>query len=149
MKKEQKLADAQIEARAKGGSYATGMSAAQFHTGGRISGFGDFATSSDEGFIHARLNEAVVNPTAVAMHGPAIDAMNSGASPADIAKMYLANTPASSSGGGSGRTIHQSITIQALDSKSFDQAMKGGNAKIMQKHLNSLAEAYAGDAAHG
>jgi len=150
LKKEQQLADAQIEARAKGGEYATSLSAAQFHTGGIIRGFGSFGTSNDEGFIHARLNEAVMNPTAVAMHTPAIHAMNSGASPFDIAKMYLASVPQSSGGqSGGGHSTTQHITIQALDSKSFDHALKNGGARTVQKHLNNLSYAYAGDAASG
>jgi hypothetical protein len=147
--KEQRLADAQLEARAKGGSYVA-MSANQFHTGGEITGFGDFGTSSDEGFFHGKLGETVMNPSASSSHGSVLQAMNSGANATDVARMYLAG----SGGGGpqvvsaSGGTTHQ-WNVQALDAKSFDQFLQGGGARTVVKHVNKFASQYAGDGISG
>lgn len=145
LKKEQALADSQIEGRAKGGSYAVSMSASQFHSGGDITDFGDLATSPNEGFIHAMLGEAVVNPIAAATHRPAISAMNDGASPDDIAAMYSGG----GSGSGGGDTHYHSWSINAMDSKSFDSFLRNGAARSIVKATNQYTTKYAGDGISG
>ena len=144
LRKEQLLAIGQITARARGGSNAVSLSAGQFHSGtDNISDFGDLATSSNEGFMHAMLGEAVVNPVAASTHRPAISAMNAGASPDDIAGMY-----GGGSGSGGGDTHHH-YSISALDPKSFDSFLRGGGARTMIKALNQQATRYAGDSSGG
>jgi hypothetical protein len=150
LKKEQDFADAMIESRAKGGSYAVTMSASQFHAGGLISDFGSFGTGGDEGFVHAQLGEALMNPGAVSMHGPAIGAMNSGATPSDMARSYLANS--ASSGASSSTTNHNygDVNVNTMDSKSFDRFLASGdNARTVVKHVNNYATSYAGDGIGG
>jgi hypothetical protein len=151
LRKEQMLAVGQIEARAKGGSYAVGMSAKQFHEGGEITGFGSFGTGGDEGFFHGQLGETVMSRAASDTHGAVLHAMNAGASATDVARMYLAGSPA---GGGShslataAATNHQ-WNVQALDAKSFDQFLRGGAARTVVKHVNQFASQYAGDGING
>jgi hypothetical protein len=145
LRKEQILAVGEIAARAKGGSQAVSMSAKQFHTGGVIDGFGDLATSPSEGFIHALLGEAVINPVATSTHAPAISAMQSGASPAEIASMYKG----SSDGGNSGGDTHHHYNINAIDAKGFDSFLRNGGARQIVKHVNHFASQYAGDGISG
>jgi hypothetical protein len=144
LRKEQILAVGEIGARAKGGSYAVNMSAKQFHTGGLIDGFGDLATSSTEGFIHAMLGEAVINPSVARTHAPAIDAMQSGASPAEVASMYRGAD--GTSGGGD---THHHYNINAIDAKGFDSFLRNGGARQIVKHVNNFASQYAGDGISG
>jgi hypothetical protein len=150
LKKEQTLAAGQIAARAKGGAQYVQMSAAQFHDGGDITGFGSLATSSNEGYIHAMAGETVMNTRAAATHGAVLSAMNGGASATDVARMYLANSPASGgpavSGGGD---THHHWNVNALDAQSFSSMLKNGGARAITKHLNSYASQYAGDGISG
>jgi hypothetical protein len=142
--KEQASVLSQIESRARGGSQYVSMSANQFHSGGAINGFGDLATSSNEGFIHAMLGEAVVNPPAYSAHRPAVDAMNAGASPEAIAAMYARP---SDSGGAQGPDLH--VHIHTLDSRTTDSWMRNGGARMIAKHLNNFNTQYAGDGISG
>jgi hypothetical protein len=87
----------------------------------------------------------VVNPTANATHGPAVRAMNSGASPDDIAQMYGAGSPNANGGG----DTHHHYSISAIDAKSFDSFLRNGGAKTIARHTNQYATRYAGDAASG
>jgi hypothetical protein len=144
LRKEQVLALSEITTRARGGGYAVSMSASQFHDGGDITGFGDLATSTNEGFIHAMLGETVVNPAANATHGPAVRAMNAGASQDDIAQMY-----GGGGGSGGGGDTHHHYNINALDPKSFDSFLRGGGARSIVKALNQQATRYAGDGISG
>lgn len=139
-----------IEDTAAGGRQYIGKSAVQFHTGGTIAGFGDLATSSNEGFIHAMLNETVMNPAASMTHAPYLSAMQSGASHADIAAMYLAGAkPSSSSSSPSGGDTHHHWNVNALDAKSFDGFLKNGGARQITKHTNNYNSQYAGDGISG
>jgi hypothetical protein len=129
IEKEQNFITREINQLAGGGHDYLQASAVQFHTGGLISDFGDLSTSSNEGFIHAMLGEAVVNPVAAGMHGSAISAMNAGATPSDIAGMYLR----SGSGAGStmppgGSVTHHHWDISTMDAHSFQQFLdqRGG-----------------------
>jgi hypothetical protein len=138
-----------VEDTAAGGRQYVTMSAGQFHTGGTIAGFGDLATSSNEGFIHAMLNETVMNPAASMTHAPALSAMQRGASQSDIAAMYLAGAkPQSSSGGGDsyrGGDVH----VHTLDTKTMEGWLKGGGARLITKHTNNFKSVYAGDGISG
>ena len=151
LNKERLLAVNQIENQAKGGQIYTQMQAAQFHGGGRINGFGSLATSSTEGFIHAMMDETVMNPSASSTHGSVLNAMNGGASASDVAGMYLA---ASSRGGGGGSSSVKSgdthnWSVSAMDAKSFSSFLKNGGAQQIVKHTNGFASQYAGDGISG
>ena len=142
-----------MERMASGGADYTRMSAAQFHTGGTISDFGDLGTSSNEGFIHAMLNEKIANVGASTnpVHGPAIDMMNQGASASDVASHYLRSTGAGSSQAAqSGGDTHHHWNVQTMDADSFHSFLrnKGGMAAI-NKAANKYTNQYAGDASHG
>ena len=50
----------QLTREARAGRAQFSMSATQFHDGGMIGDFGDLATSSNEGFIHAMRGEIVM-----------------------------------------------------------------------------------------
>ncbi len=123
-------------------------SAVQFHSGGTITGFGDFGTSSNEGMIHAMLGETVMHPAASAAHAPFLSAMNGGASPSDVAGMYLKSAmpqtglSAASSGGS---THHWNVS--AVDAKSFsDMLVNGGGMDAISNAANKRVSRYAGDA---
>lgn len=139
-----------IEDKAGGGRQYLMRSASQYHSGGVISGFGDLATSGNEGFIHAMLNETVMNPSASALHGNVLSAMNGGAGVSDVAAMYLAQArpsvsmPSASSGGD---THHW--TVNALDASSFSRFLRDGGAQQIVKHVNRYASQYAGDGING
>jgi len=148
MKKEVQKADSMISNSAEGGRQFTQMSAMQFHTGGTISGFGSFATSDNEGFIHAAMGETVMTPGASAVHGPALAAMNAGASASDVAGAYLGSTARgsampSSSGG------DQHYHIHTLDTKTMTSWLRGGGAKMITKEQNNYNAQYAGDGIGG
>jgi len=146
LRKEQLAAVGEISSRAKGGAGYVSMSAKQFHTGtSAITDFGDLATSPNEGFIHALLGEAIVNPVAASTHGPAIQAMNSGASPADMASMYQGSSNSNSGGG----DTHHHYNISAIDAKGFDTFLRNGGARQIIKHTNNYASQYAGDGISG
>jgi hypothetical protein len=150
LRKEQMLAIGQLEARARGGAYAVAASANQFHTGGMVTGFGDLATSGTEGFIHALQYETVMNPAASWSHGSVLDAMNRGASPTDVARMYLGagSSGASASAAPSGGDSHN-WTVHAIDAKSFRDLLRGGGAAIVKSEVNRFTSVYAGDGISG
>jgi hypothetical protein len=67
-----------ITREARAGRAQFSMSAAQFHGGGEIGGFRDFATSADEGFIHAKRGEVVMHQQAAQTNAPMLQAMTGG-----------------------------------------------------------------------
>ncbi len=138
----------EINQLAAGGHDYVKTSAVQFHTGGFFGGFGDLSTSSSEGFIHAMLGEAVVNPVAAATHSPYIGAMNAGASESEIAGMYLRNSSRDGAGASaSGGDTHHHWNVQTMDAHSFKQFLseRGGMDAIVSANTkrNSL---YNGEA---
>jgi hypothetical protein len=148
LKKEQQLALSELESRAKGGAQYVGMSANQFHSGGPITGFGSYGTSSNEGMIHAMLGETVMNPSASSQHGAVLNAMNSGADATDVARMYLGAGSSSSASGGGGDTHHH-WTVNAVDARGFESMLRNGGARLIVKHTNQYASQYAGDGISG
>jgi hypothetical protein len=120
-----------------------GRNAAEFHTGGQITSFHDFATSPTEGFIHAMLGEGVVNPSAMSAHAPMVHAMNSGADASQMAAMYLHASGARSGGGSVNYHTHH---YSALDAKSFGKFLDTGGMKTINDSANKRASLYAGDA---
>jgi hypothetical protein len=147
--KERNSLESQISRLASAGRDYTSKSAAQFHSGGTISDFGDFATSPTEGWVHALLGEKMVTPSAASAHGPTIDMMNAGASPSDIASQYLKNAGTLSQGGNTNHYhSYGGHTVNALDGSDFyDFLTKRGGADAMARANNKRAAQYAGDAA--
>jgi hypothetical protein len=133
-----------ITRQAAGGSEYTGRTAAEFHTGGQITNFHDFSTSSTEGFIHAMLGEGVVNTSAMSTHAPMVHAMNSGADAAQMASMYL--QASGSRSGGAGSVNYHTHNYSALDAKSFGKYLDSGGMKTINDAANRRASLYAGDA---
>jgi hypothetical protein len=146
-----KALDDEINQMAKGGHDYGAASAVQFHTGGTITGFGDLVTSSNEGFIHAMLQEKVVNPSASSTHAPYINAMNAGASESDVASMYLRNGAASGSGSGDTH-IHNygDANVSALDSSDFENYLsRRGGIQAINRATTRQNLSYTGDADNG
>lgn len=149
MKKEVALVDAKLTNLAKGGSEYTGLSAAQFHTGGSITGFGDLGTSANEGFIHAMLGETVMNPGAAAAHAPYLSAMNGGAGASDMAAMYLqaagkGSSPAAASSGGD---TH--FHVHTLDTKTMKSWLRDEGASMITQAQNRNTGRYSGEGTIG
>lgn len=148
--KEVALALSQITAHVQGGSMYTGRQAMQFHSGGYVGGFGDFGTGGNEGLIHALMGETMMNQSATATHAPVLNAMNDGASPADVASMYLASAKSSSnpsSAAPSGGDTH--YHVHTLDTQTMTGWLRNGGARMISKSQNNLASQYAGDGVIG
>lgn len=123
---------------AKAGRAQFGMSAAQFHMGGRISTFGSMATSADEGWFHGKLGETVLNQQATMSHGDVAALMNAGTSRSEIAE-YL--------GGGNGAPQQQAVSsgdvhlhVHAIDAKGVAQFLDTYKHDIRNSLNNSYAE---------
>ena len=125
-----------IQKQQASGRSAVTLSAGQFHSGGWTGDFGDLATSEDEGFIHARANEFVVQPRAAMSHGPLLSAINSGS--VTYSNQVQPRMPASMGGGGA------TITIQALDAKSVAQWAKAGGGRALVSAINQAQTQYSG-----
>jgi hypothetical protein len=143
MKKEVLKITSMIANSAEGGRQYTTMSAKQFHSGGQITGFGDFSTSSTEGYIHAMRGETVMNPAASLSHAAALRAMNAGASAADIASSYLSSSSRSSPAQSGGGDTH--FHVHTLDTKTMSTWLRNGGAKLITNHQNQYTAQYAGD----
>jgi hypothetical protein len=130
-------AEAKISAEEKNGRGLVTMSAAQFHTGGWIGGFGDFATSSTEGFIHAKAGEFVVRDGAAAGNGTLLNAINSGLSVTPSAARGSRMVSASSGAG-------QPISIVAWDGKSVDSWLRQGGATKLRQAASMATAQYGG-----
>jgi len=135
-------ADAMIAREAKAGMAGLKASAAQFHDGGVISGFGDLATSDNEGFIHAMRGETVMDTSSSATHAPALSLMRDGASPAEMAAHYMSAMGGGSSNGGG--DTHHHWDISTLDAKSFAQMLANGGIQAVLKASNNFTGQYAG-----
>jgi hypothetical protein len=147
--KEVLLALTDISQHATGGSQYTTRQAMQFDTGGYINGFGDMGTGSGHGLVNAQLGETVMHQQATATHAPVLNAMLDGASPSDIAAMYLKG-----SGSGPMATVapsggDQHIHVHAWDQSSVQKWLRGGGSRMIQKEQNNLAGQYAGDGVIG
>lgn len=141
-----------IEREQKAGRSQYGMSAAQFHSGGTVMGFGDFATSPTEGFAHLKVGETVMHERATATHGDALDMMLAGASRDQMASYYGGGAAAMASAytaamkqsafGGSGHTFNTGDTyhISAIDSKSFHDALIANKHSVRKANALSYGE---------
>jgi hypothetical protein len=147
--KEVQLAISTISDHAKGGSQYVQMQGAQFHGGGYVGDFGDLGLGNGEGFAKLLLGESVNTRQATSAHAPYIGAMNSGASPSEMAAMYLANSRSSgtASAAASGGDTH--FHIHTLDTKTMDGWLRNGGARQITKHQNNLNSQYAGDGVIG
>ena len=107
----------------KGGRDQVSFSAAQFHSGGSISDFGDLWTSPTTGFIHAQLGENVLTPTQ----------MSTLATGSSSTRMAPAST---------GSTAQ--VTIQAWDGASVSRWLRSGGAQQIQAAVNQNTGRYSG-----
>ena len=139
-----------IDAEEKAGRSKISFSAAQFHTGGPITGFGDLSTSGTEGFIHALMGERVMNPQASSTHGPLLDAMNAGYSPVSVLSGQMKAAASSIAGGsttrmgagGGGSSV--ALSLSALDGPSTARWLRMGGGKQIQQHLDGAPGNYGG-----
>jgi hypothetical protein len=130
-------AQQQIATEEKNGRSLVGMSAAQYHTGGWIGDFGDYGTSSTEGFIHAKAGEFMVHDGAAAGNGALLQAINSGRSVSPAAAQGSRMVPASMGGG-------FTIPITAWDGASVDSWLRNGGALRMSQAVNAATGQYGG-----
>ena len=94
------------------------------------------------------LNETVMNPAASSTHGPYLGAMNAGASPSDVAAMYLKGAAPAASPAAAGDTTHHHWNVSAMDARSFkDFLVNGGGMDTIAAATNKRDTRYAGDAA--
>jgi hypothetical protein len=120
-----------------GGRGAVTMSGAQYHAGGSVGSFGDFATGPGEGFAKLLEEEFVVQPMAARAHAPLLSAINSGS--VSYGSAVQPRMPAGSGGGGS-----VNLTIQAIDSKSVAQWARAGGGLALMAAMNQAQRQYSG-----
>lgn len=143
-------AQAQVEREQKAGRSQYGMSASQFHSGGFVNGFGDYATSPDEGWAHLKRGETVMHERATDTHGPELAMMLAGASRGQMASYYGAQqmqstyraTMQNAAFGGAGNSYNYGHTfhISAIDTQSFSDALMNGRHDVRQALNQSYAE---------
>ncbi len=120
----------------KAGRSEFGMTAAQFHNGGFINGFGSMGTNDGQGWIHAQQGEFMLNQQAAMSHTAAAQLINSGASHSQMAAYYGANkAPVASSGGGD-----VNLHFHSHDSKGAYQLFMDNKHHIRAALNQSYAE---------
>jgi hypothetical protein len=133
--------EAKLTSEQRAGRSAAGVSAAQFHVGGPISGFGSMG-GPDEGWIRAQRGEFMVRQQAAMPHYQALQAINGGASHADMAHYYGGGgtkAPANTSGSPSVGELH----IHAVDSRSFEELLMR-DPLLVTRALNAGSQNYSG-----
>jgi hypothetical protein len=116
------------------------VSAAQFHFGGPIGGFGAMADNTDEGWIRAQRGEFMVQQQAALPHYQALQAINGGASHADMARYYGGSqTKAPAVDGGD----THNWTVHAVDAQSFVDMLMN-NPHGVRAALNLSQSEYSG-----
>ena len=134
---------AQLTREEKAGRSNFTATAAQFHGGGTIGDFGDFGTSGDEGFVHARAGEIMVNPMASHENAGVIHAMNSGKSLQQIMEPMMRGT--GRTGGTPGGETHHHWNISAIDTKDFVNHLETAKHHVRRVMNESYSE-YGGEA---
>jgi hypothetical protein len=134
IKKEIKDAEAKFTAEQKAGRSKYTSTAAQYDWGGPIDNFGTLGTTPGHGFVHAQQGEFMVEQQQAGTHAGALNAINSGATYADMAKYYGADSPTmpaqtQSSWGGD-------IHVHALDAKSGVQWLMA-NKHVLRAAINA------------
>jgi hypothetical protein len=137
VKKEIAQAQQKLTSEQRAGRSDYTATAAQYDWGGPVDNFGSHSDGPDHGMIRAQRGEFVVEQQAAGTHAEALNAINSGATHADMAKHYGAEPqtmPAAQAPAWSG-----DVHIHAIDSKSVQQLLMG------QKHTLRAAinESYA------
>jgi hypothetical protein len=130
-------AEASLMQQERGGRSQITMSAAQYHSGGWVGGFGDFATGPGEGFAKLLSDEFVVQPMAARAHAPLVQAINAGN--VSYARTVQPRMPAS----GAGITLN--LTVKAIDSQDVAQwARSGGIGRALESARNMSNRQYSG-----
>jgi hypothetical protein len=134
-----KAAMSKLTSEQKSGRAKYGMTAAQFDMGGPISGFGDMATSSTNGWIHAQQGEFVLQQQAALNHYQAAQLINGGASHSDMANYYGGSRSA-------GQTTQPAATSGDVNMHFHSHDPRGTMQLFMDnKHVirKALNESYA------
>jgi hypothetical protein len=134
IKKELREAEQKFSAEQRAGRSQFTATAAQYDWGGPIDNFGALGTTSGHGLIHAQQGEFMIEQQAANTHAGALNAINSGATYADMARYYGAESttmPAQtqSSWGGD-------IHVHALDAKSGVQWLMA-NKHVIRSAMNA------------
>ena len=138
IKKEIHQAEGKFTSMQKAGRSQFTATAAQYDWGGPIDNFGTMGTTSGHGFVHAQQGEYVVEQQQANTHAGALNAINSGATHADMAKYYGADSgtmPAASSSSGD---VH--LHLNAIDAKSSTQWLMANKHTVRAAINPSYAE---------
>jgi len=127
----------QLTKEEKGGRGALTWGAAQYHSGGLVGDFGEYATGPGEGLAKMLSGEYVVQPMAARSHAPLLSAINAGN--VSYASTSQPRMPASSSGGGA-----ITLNIHAMDSKSVEQWARSGGGRSLVAAINQAQRQYSG-----
>lgn len=109
-------------------------SAAQYDQGGWTGDFGSMATGPNSGWAHMRSREFVVQEQPAATHAGALEAIRAGATHAQMAAYYGANTMPAESGG----DVH--LHVHAIDAKSSVQFLMANKHAVRSALNASYAE---------
>ncbi len=138
IKGEIQAAQARLTRENKAGRSSFGFTAAQFHEGGRISGFGSLATTGDQGFIHAQKDEFMVRQQPAMEHSAALQYINAGASHSDMASYYGGGGATSQAPANDGPDVH--LHFHTPDPKSAHRFLMDNQHSIRAALNNSYAE---------
>jgi hypothetical protein len=138
IKKEIKSAEAKLTAEQKAGRSQYTATAAQYDWGGPVDNFGAFGDGPTHGMIRAQRGEYMVEQQAANTHAGALNAINSGATPSDMARYYGgggSTMPAQSASSGD---IH--LHLNAIDGKSALQFLTANKHHVRAALNASLGE---------
>jgi hypothetical protein len=139
IKKEIKGAEAKLTGEERAGRSQYTMTAAQQDWGGPVDNFGSFGDGPDHGMIRAQRGEYVVEQQAANTHAGALNAINSGATPSDMARYYGGgggDTMPAQSGFGGDIHIHGSM----VDPRGFEKLLEGSKHKLRSVINSSYSE---------
>jgi hypothetical protein len=139
IKKEIKSAEAKLTAEQRAGRSQEGVTKAQYDWGGPVDNFGAFGDGPTHGMIRAQRGEYVVEQQAANTHAGALNAINSGATPSDMARYYGGGggyTMPAQSGFGGDIHIHGSM----VDPRGFEKLLEGSKHKLRSVINSSYSE---------
>jgi hypothetical protein len=139
IKKEIKEAEGKLTAQQRAGRSMYTAQAAQYDWGGPVDNFGSLSDGPDHGYARLQRNEFVVEQQAAQTHGGALNAINSGATHADMAKYYGADSstmPAASAPAGWTGDMH----VHAIDAKGVAQFLDKYKHNIRSAVNDSMGE---------
>ena len=138
IKKEIKLAEGKLTSEQKAGRSQEGVTTPQYDWGGPVDNFGTFGDGPTHGMIRAQRGEYVVEQQAANTHAGALNAINSGATPSDMAKYYGGGSDTIATAPSSRDELH--LHVHTMDVKGVKQFLSSYKHDIRSAVAQSFAE---------